>query len=215
MASNGFLQLGTAISGTVVVTPPSGANYLGQPVTFDVFTGGIQLTDVNCVFGPVSGSWGTLTCFGVTEDQGGTIVVVAPGTLIAPFTPLNQQLVVVSPGNISLVVGAQFAAGPVASAPGNQQGSLTSGVVALATGAYTLILASGARSALALQNTSNADVISLVIGAAVQPPSGEAPSAIIQPQGSWPPASLGNFVSTDSIWALCGRAGTSLSYLVG
>ena len=112
MSSSGYLQLGTAISGTVVVTPPSGTNYAGQPVTFDTFVGGIQLTSINCVFGPVSGAWGTLTCFGVTEDQAGTEAVVAPGTLQAPFTPVNGQLVVVPPGDMSLVVGAQFAAGP-------------------------------------------------------------------------------------------------------
>ena len=49
---------------------------------------------------------GTLVCFGVTEDQAGTIALVAPGTLQVPFTPVNGQLVVVPPGNISLVVGA-------------------------------------------------------------------------------------------------------------
>lgn len=110
MSLNGFLDLGTAISGTAVVTPPSGTNYAAQPVSFEVQAGGVQLNDVNCVFGPVSGSWGTLTVFGVTDGSGRALT--APGTLQQPFAPLNGQLVVVPPGDITLVAGAQFAAGP-------------------------------------------------------------------------------------------------------
>jgi hypothetical protein len=213
MASNGYLQLGTAISGSVVVTPPGGTNYAGQPVTFDTFVGGVQLTNVNCAFGPVSGSWGTLTCFGITEDQAGTTAVVAPGTLQAPFTPLNGQIVVVPPGSVSIVVGSQFAAGPGFVA--NNAGPTTSGFVSLGSGAYSAVVASGARNALQLFNTSQIDSVRLIIGGASAPASGSVPSAIIPPFGSWPPAGS-NFTTTDAVWATCGMvSGTVLSWIIG
>ena len=109
MSLYGFLDLGTAVSGNAVVTPPSGANYAAQPISFELFTGGLQLSNVNCVFGPVSGSWGTLTVFGVTDGSG--TPYVAPGTLQQPFTPLNGELVVAAPGSIALSIGTQFPAG--------------------------------------------------------------------------------------------------------
>ena len=105
MSLNGFLDLGTAVSGNAVVTPPSGTNYAAQPISFELLTGGIQLSNVNCVFGPVSGSWGTLTVFGVTNGSG--TPYVAPGTLQQPFTPLNGELVVAAPGSIALSIGTQ------------------------------------------------------------------------------------------------------------
>ena len=110
MALNGYLNLGTALSGSTVVTPPSGTNYAAQPVSFTSAPGGGQINNVLCTFGPVSGSWGTLTVFGVTDGSGNPLT--PPGTLQQPFTPLNGQLVVVPPGDVSVVVGAQFAAGP-------------------------------------------------------------------------------------------------------
>jgi hypothetical protein len=215
---SGYLQLGTAVSGTVVVTPGSGLGYAGQPVSFTAFPGGVQLNSVNCVFGPVSGSWGTLTCFGVTSDQAGTVPVQAPGTLTSPFTPLNGQLVAVPPGNVQLVVGAQFAAGPgtVVAATGVASGPTVSGYVALASGAYSAVLASGARNALTLQNMSATDTVKIVLGGGTAPASGAVPSAVLPPPfGSWPPAGTG-FVTTDSVWATCGAAsGTNLSYVTG
>ena len=106
MSLTGFLDLGTALSGTAVATPPSGTNYAAQPVSFTPVEGGGQLSDVNCTFGPVSGSWGTLTVFGISDGFGNALT--APGTLQQPFTPLNGQLVVVPPGSISLFLGAQI-----------------------------------------------------------------------------------------------------------
>ena len=126
---NGFLDLGTALSGTAVVTPPSGTNYAPQPVSFTVVPGGGQLNDTNCVFGPVSGSWGTLTVFGVTDGSG--TALATPGTLLAPFTPVNGQLVAVPPGNISLFVGAQV---PI------EAGTVASGLVGTGSGWVTALL---------------------------------------------------------------------------
>ena len=110
MSLNGFLDLGTAISGVTVVTPPAGTNYAAQPISFELLVGGVQVSNVNCVFGPVSGSWGTLTVFGITNGSGTSYV--APGTLQQPFTPLNGELVIVSPGAITLEVGTQFPTTP-------------------------------------------------------------------------------------------------------
>lgn len=209
---SGFLNLGVGLSGSTVLVPPSGTNYFAQPVLFDSAASGVMLMGVSCVFGPVSGAWGTLTVAGVTDEFGNPIYA---GTLAAPFTPVNGQLVVVPQGNIALVVGSQFTAAPGSIAPGNQQGTLTSGSAVLTTGAYTMVLASGARSALSLQNTSNVDNISLIIGGSSQPASGAVPSSIIPPFQAWPPPSMGDFVSIDFIWATCGRVGTTIAYLTG
>jgi hypothetical protein len=209
---SGFLNLGVGLSGSTVIVPPSGTNYSAQPVLFDSAASGVMLLGVSCVFGPVSGSWGTLTVAGVTDEFGNSVFA---GTLAAPFTPVNGQLVVVPQGNIALVVGSQFTAAPGSVVQGNQQGSLASGSVELSSGAYTLVLASGARNALTLQNTSNIDNISLIVGGNSQPVSGAVPSSVIPPFQAWPPPSMGDFVSTDSIWAKCGRAGTTISFLTG
>jgi hypothetical protein len=213
MSISGYLTLGTALSGSTVITPPTGTNYAPQVVNFTTMAGGISLLGTSAVFGPVVGSWGTLTVFGVTDELGNP--VIAPGTLQSPFTPVNGQLVYVPMGDISIVVGSQFTAVPVSSAGGNQQGTLTSGAVTLTNNSYSLVLPSGARSALALQNTSNIDTISLVIGGTLQPVSGSAPSSVIPPFQAWPPPSMGDFVSTDFIWAMSGRMGTTLTFLTG
>lgn len=214
MASSGYLQLGTAISGGVVVTPPSGTNYVGQPVTFDVIVGGIQISNTNCVFGPVSGVWGTLSVFGVTEDQAGITPVLAPGTLQSPFTPVNGQLVIVPPGNITLVVGSQFATGPGAYLP-NVSGPTTSGFVSLVSSGYTQVLPSGARNVLNVQNMSQIDAVYLVFGGDTAPASGVTPSVVLPPFQTWPPPGS-NFTTTDAVWATCGLvSGTVLSWLKG
>lgn len=212
MTVAGFLDLGTAISGTTVVVPPSGTNYAPQPIDFDSFQGGVQLSNVNCVFGPVSGSWGTLTVFGVTDGSGNAIV--PPGTLQSPFTPLNGQLVCVPPGDISLVVGAQFAAGPGTFVP-NLSGPTASGSIALTSGAYAAVVASGARNTLQVQNLASGDVVKLRIGDATQPPSGAVPTTVLGPYGTWPPLG-GGFTTTDAVWATCGAAsGTTASWITG
>jgi hypothetical protein len=210
---SGFLNLGVGLSGSTVIVPPAGTNYAPQPVTFEAIPGGLMLLGVSCVFGPVSGSWGTLTVAGVTDQAGNPLAPAA--TLQSPFTPANGQLVTVPAGDISIVMGSQFSVAPVGSAPGNQQGTLTSGSASLASGAYTMVLASGARSAIAIQNTSNSDRISLIVGATSQPVSGAVPSAIIPPFASWPPPSMGDFVSTDTIWAISSHEGTIVSFLIG
>ncbi len=214
MSISGYLDLGTAIVSGAIVTPPAGTNYAAQPVTFDEVAGGITLSGVSCTFGPVSGSWGTLTCFMVSDQNGNPYW---PGTLAAPFTPVNGQLINVPQGNISLVVGGQLSAAPadvVVSAP--QKGPTTSGSVALTSGAYSAVMASGARNALLLTNTSASGIVQVLLGGVSAPASGAAGWSIIPPLGSWPPPALAGFVPTDSIWALsAGVTGLTLNYLHG
>jgi hypothetical protein len=102
---NGYLNLGTALSGSVVTPPPSGAGYAPQYVNFTGAVGGVTLNGISCTFGPLTAPWGTLTAFNVTDASGNPYFA---GTLQAPFTPLVGQLVVVPQGNISLAVGSQF-----------------------------------------------------------------------------------------------------------
>lgn len=106
---NGLLNLGTALSGTMVVTPSVESGYTALPVSYDVVSGGITLNTVNCVFGPVSGSWGTLTSFGVTDLQGNPAWA---GTLAIPFTPADGQIVIAPVGQIQLALGTQYSVGP-------------------------------------------------------------------------------------------------------
>lgn len=110
MSITGFLQLGTAVSGGLVVPPSSGAGYAPQAINFDEFPGGVTLNGAGCIFGPLTASWGTLTVFGIVDASGNA--VVAPGTLQTPFTPSIGQLVTVPQGSITLVVGSQFTAAP-------------------------------------------------------------------------------------------------------
>lgn len=102
MAIGGYLQLGTRTAGGVVVTPPALANYAAQPVTFDVVRRGVQSSSYQCVFGPVSGSWGRLNYFGVTQDAAGLIPVIPPGILEAAIQPSNGELVIIPPGYIEI-----------------------------------------------------------------------------------------------------------------
>lgn len=106
MSIQGYLNLGVALSGSVVVTPPSNSGYAPQAISFDTFVGGVTLNGVSCVFGPVTAPWGTLTVFGITDVSGNPMFPA--GTLQAPFTPLVGQIVTVPQGNITLVVGSQF-----------------------------------------------------------------------------------------------------------
>jgi hypothetical protein len=123
----GYLNLGTGLSGSVVVPPPSGAGYAPQPVNFSSALGGVMLNGISCTFGPVTAPWGTLTAFNVTDSSGNPYFA---GTLQAPFTPLVGQLVTVPQGNISLAVGSQFSAGPSpASVPSLSYAEPSSGFV--------------------------------------------------------------------------------------
>jgi len=215
MSIAGYLNVGTALSGMVITPPPSGTNYSPQPVTFNTVAGGVTLNGVSCVFGPVSGSWGTLTCFNVTDELGNPYFA---GTLQSPYTPPNGQLVVAPQGQISLVVGAQFSVAPGNVSPVTpQKGSTTNGSVALISGAYTLVLASGSRNMLLLTNTDPVNVVRIIL-ASGQPASGALGYQIIEPAplGTWPPPSMNGFVPTDNIWALAQSAGQQpLNYLTG
>ena len=212
-ATTGYLQLGTGISGTTVVTPPSGTNYYGQPIAFSAIPGGIQISSQNCVFGPVSGSWGTLTSFGVTDASGNA--VVAPGTLQQPFTPVNGQLVVVPPGNISLVIGSQFAAGPGAFVSRNASGPTATGSVGVVSEYYTQVVGSGAYNVLSLQNMSQSDTVSLRVGDGTQPASGAVPTAVLGPFGTWPPGNS-TFVPNGPVWAISRTDnGTTVAFMTG
>ena len=214
MSLNGYLQLGTAISGTAVVTPPSGTNYTAQPINYDVVVGGVLLSSINCVFGPVSGSWGTLVAFGITDVSGNALL--PPGTLQQPFTPVNGQLVVVPPGNLSLIVGSQFAVGPGTTVPGFVNGPTTSGTVALTSGAYSQIVGSGTRNMLQIANLSQVYAVKLIVGNASQPASGAAASAVMPPYGTWPPVGI-NVVPTHTVWGIVAQASgaASVSFLTG
>lgn len=211
---SGFLDLGTAISGSGIVTPPDGTGYVSQPVSFDPVPGGYSLNGISCIFGPVSGSWGTLTVFGLSDSDGN---LLWPGTLSSPFSPVNGQLVIVPQGNLSLVYGSQFVAAPsniVTISP--QKGPTASGSVALTSGAYSLVLASGARNVVLLTNAAQSDIIKIILGGITPPASGAFGYGLIAGYESWPPAGMGSFVPTDSIWALSGAAsGTVLNYITG
>jgi hypothetical protein len=208
MSISGFLNLGTALSGTVIVPPPSGAGYAPQPISFNSAAGGVTLNGVSCVFGPVTAPWGTLTSFNVTDTEGNPYWA---GTLAVPLTPVTGQLVVVPQGNITLVVGAQFTVAP--SAPVVKQGSTTSGSVTLSSGAYSMVLASGARNMILLTETSGFPV-RIVLGGSL-PPSGATGYSLIPPNGTWPPSSMADFVPTDEIWALGTAGSQELNYITG
>jgi len=106
---NGFLNLGTGVSGLAVLTPPSGAGYAPQPVSFSEFFGGVTLNDVSCLFGPLTAPWGTLTVFGVTDASGNA--VVPPGTLQSPWAPAVGEVVSIPQGYITVKIGTQLNAG--------------------------------------------------------------------------------------------------------
>lgn len=212
MSINGYLNLGTALSGQVITPPPSGAGYSPQPVVFNTVGGGVALNGVTSIFGPVSGSWGTLTCFSVTDVSGN---VYAAGTLQAPYTPLNGQLVQVPQGSLTLVLGSQFSAAPAAVvSTSGPKGPTTSGSVVLASGGYTNVLASGSRNMILLQNTDPINIMQVILGPN-QPPSGATGYAIVDGNQSWPPPSFGNFVPTDAIWVMPQINNQVLNYITG
>lgn len=216
MSINGFLTLGTSLSGMVVVPPPAGTNYVPQPISFDLVAGGVTLNGISCVFGPVSGSWGTLSVFGVTDEANNPYWV---GTLAQPYAPVNGQLVVVPQGNIALVVGAQIFASPGTPTPtpstsGSVIGNTVSGSIVMSSGSYTLAVGAGLRGALVLTNPSSGNV-NVILGGSLPPLSGAAGYTIIPPFGSWPPTGLYDFVPSDTVWALSSVDGIPLNTLVG
>lgn len=210
MSIQGYLNLGTSLSGQVAITPPASAGYAAQPVSFDTVAGGVTLNGVLCVFGPVSSSWGTLSVFNVTDASGNSYFA---GTLNSPFTPVNGQLVVVPQGEISLVVGAQMAVAAAPSVP--QRGAQTTGAVALTSGAYAQVLASGSRNMLLVQNPSDVNPIYLVFGGSSAPASGAAASYTLVPFGTWPPAGMSDFVPTDAVWARSFSATGTVNFVTG
>jgi hypothetical protein len=211
MPISGFLDLGTSFSGSTLVTPGSGVNYAAQPISFTAASGAVILNGVSCMFGPVSGSWGTLVGFQVSDANAN---VYWAGTLASPFIPLNGQIVTVPQGNITLVVGAQFVATPV-NTVSPAQGPTVSGSVALASDSYSLVLASGARRALLLNNVASSGLVQLLLGGTLPPDPAAAGYTVIKPLDSWPPAAFGDFVPTDSIWALGTVPGMTLNYIIG
>ena len=214
MSLTGYVVLGTGVSGGAVVQPPSGAGYAPQFVNYNLFTGGVSLNGISCIFGPVlAPGWGTLTAFGVTDMDGNPITT---GTLQAPFTPLIGQLVTVPQGNLSIVVGSQFNLAPMASVaaiPVQLSGPTVSGSVAIVSGAYTQVLASGARAALSLTNADQVNTVRIVLGGSGAPASGALGYSLIPPFGNWPPPGFGDFVPTDAIWAIGSAASQILNYL--
>lgn len=97
---NGYLNLGTAVYGNEVATPSRYANYNAQPISFNSINQGTLVSDVLCIFGPVSGSWGTLTSFGITDLYRNPLF--ASGLSVAIPT-VNGQLIQVPPGAVSIV----------------------------------------------------------------------------------------------------------------
>ena len=95
----GYLDLGAVVSGIAVVTPVD-ASYAPQLISLTTQPGGVSTSDNACVFGPVSGSWGTLTAFGLSDLNHNPICT---GTLTAPIAPAPGQIIAVPPGNISVV----------------------------------------------------------------------------------------------------------------
>jgi hypothetical protein len=102
----GLLNLGTAVSGTAVVTPGAGLGYEAQVVNYEIGDDGIGLNDADLIFGPVLGSgqapWGTLSVFSLYDLDGHP---VWPGTLTAPVTPKPGQLIYIPIGKLQLVPG--------------------------------------------------------------------------------------------------------------
>lgn len=141
---NGNLGLGTALVSGVIVEPVSGLAYSRVPISFDSIVGGVTLNVVNGVFGPVSGTWGTLSLFQLFDQYGNPGWA---GTLQAPITPVAGQLVYIPVGSISLSVNAQVPASGAVSGlqsiinvpPGAVLGNAGSGV----QGPQTLYVTSG------------------------------------------------------------------------
>jgi hypothetical protein len=95
---NGALGLGNAIVSGSIVEPASGTNYARMPVYLNVTATGItNMTPVQ--FGPVSGTWGSITSFQIFDNSGLPTWV---GYLQPTLTPLNAQYLYFPPGQIVL-----------------------------------------------------------------------------------------------------------------
>ena len=105
MSIYGYLNLGTGLSGLGIVTPSAVAGYARQPVSFGDVLGGVTVNQTACVFGPVTGTWGALNIFDITDADGNPMFT---GTLRPPFVPAVGQIVFVEPGDISIVLYPQF-----------------------------------------------------------------------------------------------------------
>jgi hypothetical protein len=127
----GLLHLGTAVSGSAVVTPGDGLGYAPQIVDYDIPAGGVALNTADLIFGPVLGTggapWGTLSVFGLYDLDGHP---VWPGTLTVPVTPVPGQLLFIPIGKLSLTV--PFIPTPPIP-PDNQLAYLVTNVVAAGT----------------------------------------------------------------------------------
>ena len=162
---NGLLNLGTALSGSAVVTPGTGVGYSALPISYDLATSGqIALNVINAVFGPVSGSWGTLSVFGVTDLAGNPVWT---GTLAAPFTPVNGQIVAVPVGSMSLGLASQVPVSPATNwlvqPPIFVSGALAGNPLSLTGNLEAIYLGSG----LVLTSGAGFGTLSLVTGALV------------------------------------------------
>jgi hypothetical protein len=106
---NGYIGLGTSISGSAIVEPTSGSStgYARQPVQYAFGASSGQIISASGTFGPVSGTWGTLVVFGIFDTYGNPLW---NGTLVQPLTPLYGQYVYTPAGLNNLGLGTQYAA---------------------------------------------------------------------------------------------------------
>jgi hypothetical protein len=178
---NGLLGLGVGIVSGVITEPASAAGYFRAPISFDVITGGVTLNVVNGTFGPVVGSgspWGTLSVFQVFDQFGNPGWT---GTLQAPVTPVQGELIYVPVGVIALAINSQLNASGAASGlqpaifmpSGTILGNPTSGV----SGPLSLTISSG------LDYASGA--ISGTGSVFVTPATSGAIGGLIVPSGSY------------------------------
>lgn len=257
---NGLLNIGTALSGIAVATPPAGTNYAAQPVTYEMVSGGIALNTVSCVFGPPTGAtatpWGTISVWGITDPYGNSVWA---GTMTTPFSPQSGELVVVPAGSMNLITASgaiglpllgpyALAGNPTGSSGAAQSitldptltltsggvlsvtsgmfimanepippytGALSSGVVSVSSGSYSLVLQSGVRNALILQNQDPNSTISLYFGGTVPPTGAVTPAYEMIGSSNFPPPGIGNFVLNNSIWAISTGLNSALTWLQG
>jgi len=141
---NGYLDLGTAVTGNEVTTPPSFANYHSQPISFDVVNEGTLVSNTLCIFGPVSGTWGTLTSLGISDLNHNPLFA---GLASAALVTENGLLIQIPPGAVSIVpspgppfqVSGGFIVAPTNPGLPTSSGSLWPGAVWWAGGASGLI----------------------------------------------------------------------------
>lgn len=81
-----------------------------QPIVFSAQPDGTSINDTLCTFGPVSGTWGTLTVFDVRDLNHNTFF---RGTLLSSVAPRSGQLLILPPGSVTITTDIPVSDVPV------------------------------------------------------------------------------------------------------